>query len=356
MDSLPRPLMHSLQFRLAAWILGSVLLCAAAATGLAFTSALDEAQELQDDVMRQVAYLLQQGRLPVPTGSPATGPDVDEMPALIVEMLGRQGALPLPASLHDGMLVFLFRRHLFRVLVATLPGGEHVAIAQETRLADEAARESALRTSLPFLLLAPLLLLVMAMQVRTVLRPIPRLTPEPDRDLGREEATRPTAMQAVFQRVLEDLLPWADLRGVDVGAEGHGNAWVRADEADLVLILRGFAHHAVRQTPQGGRVDLAARVGPQAVEITITGTAPALPAEAHGRMFESVPHMVGADGAAEARELHLLRAMAERMGAVITLQTATPGSCKGPGVVVSLPSPETVAGTAGAGQRGSHVP
>jgi two-component system OmpR family sensor kinase len=66
------------------------------------------------------------------------------------------------------------------VLVKTLPSGGRVAFAQQTEVRDEIARDSALRTLMPFLILLPILLLLVADLVRKIFKPVAALSREID--------------------------------------------------------------------------------------------------------------------------------------------------------------------------------
>ena len=68
---------RSLQFRLSLWLSLTIILVAAAAGFLSFTSAFDEAIELQDDQLRQTAALLQRQLLSSPPTEVAGPPDAD---------------------------------------------------------------------------------------------------------------------------------------------------------------------------------------------------------------------------------------------------------------------------------------
>lgn len=73
----------------------------------------------------------------------------------------------------------------FRVLVRTRRTGEHFIVAQESGFRDQIARDGALRTVLPFLVLVPILLVITADLVRKVFRPVTALAAEIDRRQGR---------------------------------------------------------------------------------------------------------------------------------------------------------------------------
>lgn len=171
MDGIQRRLKDSIQFRLSLWLSLAILAVALLAGVFAFISGFDEAHEFQDDMLRQVAAMFDQQQLPLPPQG--DGPKVaigDEESRVIVQYLGVQhlgaqylddqngGAnipgtkrLKLPATLPDGMQTIHSGHHRYRVLVKTLASQQRIAVAQETAVRDEIARDSGLRTLMPFL-------------------------------------------------------------------------------------------------------------------------------------------------------------------------------------------------------------
>ena len=75
---------QSLQFRLSLWLSLTVILVAATAGFLSFSSAFDEAIELQDDQLRQTAALLQRQLLSAAPTEVVGPPDADPESRLIV--------------------------------------------------------------------------------------------------------------------------------------------------------------------------------------------------------------------------------------------------------------------------------
>jgi two-component system OmpR family sensor kinase len=70
------------------------------------------------------------------------------------------------------------------VLIKTDRTGGRFAVAQETRVRDETAREGAFRVLVPFLVLLPILLLLVARLVRVMFQPIDTLSTEIDQRAG----------------------------------------------------------------------------------------------------------------------------------------------------------------------------
>jgi two-component system, OmpR family, sensor kinase len=191
MDGFKIRLNQSVQLKLSFSLSLIILLIALVAGIFSFVSAFDEAHELQDNMLRQVAALFDRTHLPL-TRLANTGrsTDSDEESLVIVQYLaegsntsrtwGAGSPLPLPITLADGMHTIEVNGEPFRVFFKTMIGGERIAVAQETGARDEIARNSALRTLMPFLILVPIMLLMVADLVRKMFQPIFSLSAEID--------------------------------------------------------------------------------------------------------------------------------------------------------------------------------
>ena len=191
MDGGPGRLNASLQRRLALALVLCIGVVALVAGAFSFAAAYDEARELQDDVLLQVALLVDRQRLdPVPAAPDAHFKAHDDGTRVIVQRLGAVdpagrhvddgGVLPIPPTLADGLHTLELGGESFRVLVRTTAAGTRIAVAQESDLRDELAQGSALLTLLPFLVLVPVLLLLVARLVRTMFGPITALAQQVD--------------------------------------------------------------------------------------------------------------------------------------------------------------------------------
>lgn len=191
MDGLKKRLNASVRYRLSFALTAAIVAVALVAGVFSFLSAFDEAHDLQDDVLQQIASLVDQQRL---TWAPGTDvphvEEADDDSTITLQVLGAGGhfagkphdggALPLPDGLADGLHTLTVEDESYRVLVKTLATGARVAISQETDARNEMAYNSALRTLLPFLILVPVLLLIIAQLIRKMFRPITDLSSQID--------------------------------------------------------------------------------------------------------------------------------------------------------------------------------
>ena len=428
MDGFKKRLSESVQLRLSVALSLAILLVAVLAGIFAFVSAFDEAHELQDDTLHQVAVLFdrQQMTLQYPEGQRIEGDD--EESRLIIQYLadGKNATgntdevipLPLPTDLVDGLSTLQIGGEAFRVLVRTTVHGERIAVAQEVSARDKDARESAWRSLLPFLILFPVLLLVIGDLVRKLFRPIASLAAEVDRRaeqelypvdeqhlpteirpfvvainrlLGRvaqsvdsqrrfvadaahelrspmtalslqaerlatadmsaaarerllalsrgiersrklidqllslaaaqSAAQRPQATVSVhdiYRQVLEDLLPLAERKHLDIGVEGE-DVQVLINPMDGFTLVKNLVDNAIRYSPEGGKIDLWVTLEQGTARLQIKDCGPGISVDEYARVFDPFYRCLGSGETGSGLGLSIVREIAQRSGARVEL-------------------------------------
>lgn len=448
MDGLQRRLRDSVQFRLSLALCVTILIVAMLAGIFAFVSAYDEALEMQDNTLKQVAALFerQQMTLQYPAAAPAIAGDNEETRVVVQFLADSANApgtgdnslpLPIPSTLQEGFSTVAVAGEEFRVLVRTTAGGQRVAVAQETGSRDRDARESAWRGLLPLVILIPILLLVVADLVRKLFRPIATLSSELDRrdeqdmapietrhlptevrsfvlainrllgrvarsmesqrrfvaDAAHELRSPLTALSLqaerlaatpmseparerlgrlrqgiergrnlidqllalasaqsstaapeqqvsvhkVYRAVLEELLPVADRKQIDLGVEGD-DCEVVVNEFDLQMLIKNLADNAVRYTPPGGKVDLLVQRRGAVIILQVRDTGPGIPEAERERVFDAFYRIAGSEEIGSGLGLSIVSAIAQRLGARITLDYSDPESRSGLCVQLELPA------------------
>ncbi|MFM9381002.1 ATP-binding protein [Pseudomonas sp. UV AK001] len=429
MDGFKRRLRDSVQLRLSVTLSLAILVVALLAAAFAFVSALDEAHEMQDETLRQVAALYDRQQMTLHYPAAQAVDDDNEESRVIVQYLadGSQAVgnddallpLPFPTTLSDGLSTLKVTGEDFRVLVRTTARGERIVVAQETGVRDKEARESAWRSLLPFLILFPVLLLVVGDLVRKMFRPIATLSADIDqrdeqalhpvdeshvpseirpfvvainRLLGRvaqsvdnqrrfvadaahelrspmtalslqAERLAATEMPAaarerllplsrgiersrnlidqllslaaaqsssntapsrvsvlhIYRRILEDLLPLADRKNIDIGVESSEDVQVSINETDLLILIRNLVDNAIRYTPPGGRIDLSVKREQAAVVLQVSDTGPGIAVEEQARVFDPFYRSLGTDESGSGLGLSIVKAIADRTGLKVDL-------------------------------------
>lgn len=450
MDGEQKGVNASLQRRLSLWMAAAIVFVAAVAGVLSYFTALQEAKELQDDVLRQVVHLVQ--RQGLTTESPSVGQKanfVDAESEVVIQT--RHPATPerdtssvagihFEGVLDEGIQTVQVAQDGWRVLVLPDADGTQLLAAQRTGVRDEIARDAAMRAMLPLLVLMPLLIILSSALVRTMFRPVRKLAADlagrsqddlkalpqeriPDEIqpfvmaindlLGRVQAAmdlqrrfladaahelrtpltaltlqaeqleavnlpptaqarvrtlmsglmrtrqlveqlltyvrvrdalqgtvRPTAVRAVARRVIEDLIPLAQARNIDLGMVGEADHAVCVSEADLRTLLANLVDNAVKYSPVGGKVDVIVRRYYGQVRLEVVDSGAGIAPDERERVLDPFYRVLGTDVIGSGLGLSIVQTIARRVGATLELAYADPEHCSGLRVIVTMPPAE----------------
>jgi two-component system OmpR family sensor kinase len=168
-------MIRSLRGRLFVGLTAIIILTGAIGGFLAHSWAFNEAIELQDSILIQIASLAQ-------NGSFNSGQPLDELEQDTKFLLVELGKTPHGSaddrrlwSFRDGLHIATRGGQPIRVMLRTRADGSRFAVAQPTDVRDQSASEIALRTLFPIAALIPCLMLVTAFVIARSLRPMVRL-------------------------------------------------------------------------------------------------------------------------------------------------------------------------------------
>ncbi len=154
------------------------------------------------------------------------------------------------------------------------------------------------------------------------------------------------SVQQVFRRALEDLMPLAEQKGIDIGLAGGADARVVADEFDLVILVKNLLANAIRYTPRSGRIDLSVSSTAGATRVVIEDSGPGIPEAERERVFEPFYRILGQDEVGSGLGLAIVQSIAARIGAHVHLGAA--GDPPRPGLRVEVTFPAAPRGSADA--------
>ena len=429
MDGFKKRLRESIQFKLSFWLAVAIFIVAGIAGIIAFSAAYEETQEFQDEVLLQIAALFDHEHLPIERlGNKNRGDDHDEELRIIVQYLSKHDAqvinstkeyVPFPTNLSDGLHTVMADDKEYRVRIKTTGNGERIAIAQETSVRHEVAMDTALLTLIPFIILVPFLLWILASLIPNIFRPITTLATEIDnrkeqelhplvttdipievqpfilainRLLNRVEQSMETQrrfvanaahelrspltallLQAdrladtemsdqararlvvlhqgiergrnllnqllalarvqsapltpnssvsvlhIYRRVLEDLMPLAEAKHIDIGVIGEKDARVFVGELDLIAVIKNLVDNGIRYTPEGGRIDLGLTIKSPYAILQIKDSGPGIPIIEHEHVFDPFYRVLGNDEIGSGLGLSIVKTITDRIGAKLHL-------------------------------------
>jgi two-component system, OmpR family, sensor kinase len=173
-------MIRSLRGRLFVGLMVIIVLTGAVGGLFAYKWAFDEAMEIQDSVLIQLASLAQSGSF---SGGQPLHSIEEDSEVQIIE-LGK--TRPGPAedrqlfNSQDGFQSTTRAGQAVRILLRTRSDGSRYAVAQPTAVRDETAREMALRTLFPIAALIPCLMLITALVIAYSFRPMVMLAGDLD--------------------------------------------------------------------------------------------------------------------------------------------------------------------------------
>jgi len=440
MDGPQNVLKRSLQFRLSLGLACVAALFAVIAGILSFSSAFEEAIELQDDQLRQVAALAHHQSSLGPSAwlDGVLTDDPESRLMILKEKVPDGWALlaeirEVPPDIADGFHTVVIANVRWRLFTETFNDNVRVAVGQQTAVRDEIAQNAALRTVAPLLLLILVLPLLAVSIVRTMLRPLKNMAADFEKrseqdwqeihadqmpsevrpfvaairqllgrvadsiaaqrrfladaahelrspltalslqaerldaaDLsgeardrlttlrqgiararalldqllalaraqGEVRETRPVSLNQIFRRILEDVLPVAEGKQIDIGLVTQDDIFVQASEVDLLLVLKNFIENAVRYTPAQGRVDIAATLAPEGAIVYVDDNGPGISPANRKRVFEPFYRELGHDTTGSGLGLSIVQTIAQRTGIEIALETAPTGGLR---AIVTFP-------------------
>jgi len=151
------------------------------------------------------------------------------------------------------------------------------------------------------------------------------------------QAASAVSVKAVFRQVLEDLIPQANAKGVDVGVLEGPDATVWISELDITAVVKNLTDNAIRYTPAGGRVDLSVATDARRAMLTVSDTGPGIPPSEQNRVFDPFYRILGSNQVGSGLGLSIVRAIADRTGARVELDFTDKATHIGLTVTFTLP-------------------
>ncbi len=145
-------------------------------------------------------------------------------------------------------------------------------------------------------------------------------------------------LAALAREVVADLAPLAGAKGIDLGLSAAEASSVSGDADALRTLVSNLVDNAIRYTPAGGRVDVAAGNDASGVALTVRDSGPGIAAEDRDRVFDRFYRGRGAGGVrGSGLGLAIVKRIADRHGATVELASGIDG--RGLGVTVQFPQP-----------------
>jgi two-component system OmpR family sensor kinase len=126
-------------------------------------------------------------------------------------------------------------------------------------------------------------------------------------------------LNQVVRSAIEDVLPMAQAKNVDLGCPRIDDATIEGDPLHARVLVRNAVDNAVRYTPTGGSVDVSVLAEGDEVCLVVEDTGPGIAREDMKRVFEPFVRVLGSDESGSGLGLAIARTAAQALGGRIEL-------------------------------------
>ena len=148
-------------------------------------------------------------------------------------------------------------------------------------------------------------------------------------------ALAPLSLDNLLRDVAAEHSAQADSRHIDLGVEAPQPVTVAADPDSLRVLLNNLVVNALNYIDEGGRIDLVARMEDGCPVLWVADDGPGIPADQYQRVFDRFYRIEGSRSWGCGLGLSIVRHIAQRHGASVTLGPGLSG--RGLGVTVRFP-------------------
>lgn len=127
------------------------------------------------------------------------------------------------------------------------------------------------------------------------------------------------ALHEIIRQVVIDLLPYAEVRDINLGVEYMNESTVVGSKHHLSILVRNLIDNAIRYTPAGGRVDVTLRTFAQEAMLEIEDSGPGIPPEERERVFDRFYRCLQPQAAGSGLGLAIVKQVADLHGASVHL-------------------------------------
>lgn len=126
------------------------------------------------------------------------------------------------------------------------------------------------------------------------------------------------SVKALLRELLEDLLPLAEVKKIEVSVVGE-DIWVHSQPIDLQILIKNLVENAIRYTPQAGHIEILLGDTGGVAELIVKDSGPGIADADQTRVFDPFFRVLGNDQPGSGLGLSIVRTIANRLGVAIEL-------------------------------------
>ncbi|MEN0036558.1 MAG: ATP-binding protein [Cellvibrio sp.] len=126
------------------------------------------------------------------------------------------------------------------------------------------------------------------------------------------------SIKALLRELLEDLLPLANVKKIDVAVIGN-DVQVYSQPIDLQILIKNLIENAIHYTPKNGHIEIILTDHGDSTELCICDSGPGIALAEQERVFDPFYRVLGNDQPGSGLGLSIVRTIATRLNIKVTL-------------------------------------
>ena len=131
-----------------------------------------------------------------------------------------------------------------------------------------------------------------------------------------------SSIQLALTAVLEDLMPLADAKNIELSVSNEGDAKLVARSFELQMMIKNLVDNAICYTPIGGRVDISVYADENRLVFQVDDTGPGIAEAERARVFDPFYRSLANAQAGSGLGLSIVQTITDRLNAKIQLSFA----------------------------------
>ena len=144
------------------------------------------------------------------------------------------------------------------------------------------------------------------------------------------------SLKALLRETLEDLLPLAQAKSIDVSVSGE-DIIVKSHSMDLHIMIKNIIDNAIRYTPRAGTVDILLEENNANATLTVKDSGLGIVSAEQERVFDPFYRVLGTNQAGSGLGLFIVKTIANRLGIGLELYNNGINECAGLSVSITFP-------------------
>jgi two-component system OmpR family sensor kinase len=126
------------------------------------------------------------------------------------------------------------------------------------------------------------------------------------------------SIKSLLREVMEDLLPLADLKKIDLSVDGD-DIDIYSQPIDLHILVKNLIENAIRYTPENGKVEIFIKKNTESSQLVVKDSGPGIPETEMGRVFDAFYRVLGNNEPGSGLGLSIVKTIASRLGLEINI-------------------------------------